>query len=250
MLRSRQSYFDLWTWLAVLAVSGLAIHYCQVRLDEYISARQTKTAGGILPNPESLRLVSLGYDQILADVYWLDFIQYFGDTKARLADHYGRCYDYLSLVTALDPHFIQAYWFASFAVGSEQKRPDLASKIISRGLAVNQDNWYLPYIAGVNEFINAKDDKAAAKYYRMAAKFPGSPPWLGRQAQILDTDLPRLFKEIRTWHTVYASNPDGLVRNTARNKLIDLWRYVYRHTSDANSKKEVTRQLGELGAKP
>lgn len=250
MVTVQKSYAKLVSWSVVLVTLALAIHFFQVRLDACFSSRQLKADQEILPKPEILHMVSLGYDQILADIYWLNFIQYFGDTKERLKDHYERCYDYLNLVSVLDPHFIQAYWFAAFSVGTEQKRPDLAEKIISGGLSHNQDNWYLPYIAGVNEFINSKDDKKAAKYYKMAAKFPGSPPWLARQAQILDTHMPRLFKEIRTWTTVYESNPDGLVKTTAQNKLIGLWRFVYRHTPDDKSKQEVIRQLDKLGAKP
>jgi len=243
-----RSIFMTLSWCAILVLMAFAIHYCQEKLDTSLKSQQSGRE--VLPKPEALHLLSLGYDQILADMYWLSFIQYFGDGPARQIDHYSKCYDYLNLVSALDSHFIQAYWFALFAVGAEQRRPDLADRIISRGLSANQDNWYLPYIAGVNQFINSKDEKAAAKYYKMAAKFPGSPPWLTRQAQILDTNLPRLFKEIRTWNTVYESNPDGLVRAAARSKLIDLWRYVYRHTPEAHSKQEVIKQLDKLSAKP
>lgn len=245
---SLSSILPAMRWFVILVVLGLVVHYCQGKLDANLRVQQVRSE--VFPKPEILQLLSLGYDQILADIYWLSFIQYFGDNEARNSDHYAKCYDYLNLVSALDPHFVQAYWFALFAVGTEQKRPDLASKIISRGLAANQDNWYLPYIAGVNEFINSRNDKEAAKYYKMAAKFPGSPPWLARQAQILDTNLPRLVKEIRTWNTVYQSNPDGLVRAAARDKLIGLWRYVYRHTPDDRFRREVVKQLEKLGARP
>ncbi len=234
----------------ILIVLAFVVHYCQVKLDACVAQREIKPTGQILPNPQILHLLALGYDQIVADCFWLSFIQYYGDTEARLADKYDHCYDYLHVITTLDPHFLQAYWFAAFAVGAEQKRPDLAAKIISAGINANQNDWSLPYIAAINQFINAKDDKEAAKYYRLAAKFPGAPNWVSRQAQILDAHLPRLFKEIRTWTTVYESNPNGLVRSTAQTKLINLWRFVYAHTPDANSKKEVIKQLAKLGAKP
>lgn len=245
-----KKHLDTLCMVVVLIVAATAVHYCQVKVDACVTKMPAKSSGEVLPRAQVLHLVSLGYDQILADIYWLNFIQYFGDTNNRLADHYARCYDYLSLVTALDPHFVQAYWFAAFAVGAEQARPDLADKIISRGISDNQNDWNLPYIAGVNAFINSKDDKKAAKYYRMAAKFPEAPPWLAKQAHILDTSLPRIFKEIRTWETIYESNPSGLVKSTARNKLIGLWRFVYRHTPDARSEQEVVKQLKKLGAKP
>jgi hypothetical protein len=246
-VHAKTSYLNIARWSIILLLLAFVTHYCQVKLDNIIASRTDTSENEIFPNPNVLHLAALGYDQILADCYWLGFIQYYGDSKARLADKYGRCYDYLNLVTSLDPHFLQAYWFAAFAVGSEQKRPDLAAKIITAGINANQNDWSLPYIAAVNYFINTKDDKQAAKYYRLAAKFPGAPPWLNRQAQVLEANLPRLFKEIRTWSTVYESNPAGLVRATARGKLIALWRYVYQHTPN---KPEVAKQLAKLGAKP
>src|SRR5690242_3947196 len=95
----------------------------------------------ILLKPEVVKLFCLGHEQLAADLYWLRFIQYIGDGAARRTDRYESAYDYLNLVTTLDPRFTQPYWFAAFVVGSEMKRPDLAQILIERGIQANQNNW-------------------------------------------------------------------------------------------------------------
>src|SRR5579871_4247106 len=71
-----------------------------------------------LPSAEAVQLCALGYDQLLADWYWLGFVQYVGDIPAREADHYVFAEKYLDLITGLDPKFAKAYYFAAFIVGS------------------------------------------------------------------------------------------------------------------------------------
>ena len=144
-------------------------------------------SSGLLPSARHARLLGLGYDQLMADLYWLAFVGYEGDTLSRGKDNYALCAPYLELVTGLDPHFIQAYWFCAFSVGADQKRPDLADKIIKAGIEANPDSWYLPYIAGLNAYLYGHDETKAAKYYRLAARFPEAPHWLAEQQSARDS---------------------------------------------------------------
>ncbi len=127
----------------------------------------------------------MGYDQVLADCYWLSFIQYIGDSEGRSYDRYALAEQYIDLITELDPKLVQAYWFAAFVIGSDANQPQVAARIIDRGIQSNPNNWTLPFIAGINQYLYAHDDVAAAKYYKMAARFPDAPKWLSRQAEIL-----------------------------------------------------------------
>lgn len=214
-----------------------------------LSRRTASTTGSaaLIPNGAALKHISLGYDQLLADCWWLAFIQYYGDNKARLKDHYRLAYKYLDLVTQLDPKFSQPYWFSAFAVGSEYGRPDLADRLIARGLHANQDDWYLPFIAGINQYLFAHNEPAAAKYYRMAAKFPNAPKWLGPQANILEAHGPSLLKEINTWANIYLSTRDELVKKEAAGKLKELWLTVYRTVPSEGARKRAVEQLKALG---
>jgi hypothetical protein len=242
-------------WQSVSCVLGVwlclavAIHFChrQVASIEERSRTSGQQAVLVLPRADVLRLLSLGYDQLLADCWWLAFIQYYGDTKARDKDHYRHAYAYLDLITRLDPKFTQPYWFAAFAVGADMKRPDLAAGLIERGLNANQDNWYLPFIAGINQYLFAGNDAEAAKYYRRAARYPDAPAWLGRQADILEARVPSMIKEANTWASIYLSARDRLVKNKARQQLIEIWARIYRQAPSDKAKVRAKTELEALG---
>ena len=200
-----------------------------------------------LLKPEVARILCFGNDQLAADIYWLRFVQYIGDSQGRQADKLQFAYEYLDLVTSLDPLFIKPYWFAAFILGSDMNRPDLAQKLIERGVRANQNNWYLPFIAGVNQYLFAHNEIEAARYYRMASKFPDAPKWLGRQAEILQAKIPSLVKEVNTWDTIYRTSSDPLVKVRAKERLASTWMRVFKASPSEEIRKKARKALAELG---
>lgn len=205
------------------------------------------SAPPILLKPGAIRVFCLGHEQLAADLFWLKFVQYIGDSEARRTDRYDLAYDYLDIVTSLDPRFTQPYWFAAFTVGAEMKRPDLAQKLIERGIQANQNNWYLPFIAGINQYLFAHNETAAANYYRLASKFPDAPKWLGRQAEILQAKIPSLVKEVNTWDTIYRTSTDPLVKERAKERLAATWMRVFKVSPSEEIRKKARTALAELG---
>lgn len=191
--------------------------------------------------------MTLGFDQLIADCYWLAFINYVGDTNARRVDQHRRADDFLDLITTLDPHFVQPYWFAAFVVGNDQRNPSRAQELIDRGITANPDNWYLPYIGGVNQYLFAHEEVKAAKYYRRASRYPGAPKWLARQADILEAKIPSQIKELNTWSNVYATSEDGMVRDMAKAKLTEGWMLVFRRAPTDPIRQRARTALKELG---
>jgi len=234
---------------ALMAGLCAVIQFSHLRVEKLAAESQTRAAvAPVIPAPTPVKLMALGYDQLLADVWWLAFIQYFGDTRERLNDHYRYSYRYLDLVTALDPRFIQPYWFAAFSVGAEMKRPDLAARLIDRGLSANQDNWYLPFIAGINQYLFGTDDMKAARYYRQAAKYPDAPRWLVGQAKILESRMPGMLKEIKTWSLIYESANEPMVKATARQNMISRWVSIYRQAKPGSLwQQRAEMELSALG---
>lgn len=201
----------------------------------------------LVPSYEAVRLVSLGFDKLLADCYWLNFIGYYGDTAARQKDKYRLADRYLDLITSLDPEFIQPYWFVAFTVGNDQKNPERAAEILRRGIESNQNNWYLPFIAGFNQYMFARDELEAARYYRMASKFPDAPSWLAKQADILEAKIPSMIKEINAWTDVFYSVEEEGLKQRARERLIKLWMTVYKKSPSEKIKERAVHSLGQLG---
>lgn len=226
---------------STLAHSGL------LALADVCNSGEMEVPKTVSLKPELVRLFCLGHEQLAADLYWLHFIQYIGDGGARQADSYGKAFEYLDLVTTLDPRFTQPYWFAAFTVGAEMKRPDLAQKLIERGIQANQNNWYLPFIAGINQYLFAHNEAAAANYYKLAAKFPDAPKWLGRQAEILKAKIPSLVKEVNTWDTIYRTSTDPLVKERAKERLAATWMRVFKVSPSEEIRKKARTALAELG---
>jgi tetratricopeptide (TPR) repeat protein len=212
----------------ILMVSLFLVFFTHAKLKTAIDRLNSPSTSVVVPTAQDLRLLSLGFDQILADFYWLKFVGYVGDTANRKLDHFEMADRYLDLITGLDPSFVQAYWFAAFTVGKEQGRPNRAAELLERGIAANTDNWYLPFIAGNNQYLYANNGVKAAQYYRMAAKYPGAPDWLERQAAILETDIPRITKHAYSWLYIFNSADDPMVKEHARDECIRLWVLVFK----------------------
>lgn len=212
----------------------------------------------LIPKPSVARAFSLGYDRVLADYYWLLFAQYYGDIKARCVDKLVYAPDYLRLIVALDPHFIRAYWFTAFVLAgdlsghyqsvrnAEASRQCLAEskRILDDGIAANQDDWTLPYIAGFSQYLFAKDCQTAAYYYGIAAKVPGAPSWLSKMKKTMQTGLSlRIHDEARMWALTFREANDSAAREHARKALQLIWSQVYWSASDAQLENIKQRSL-------
>jgi tetratricopeptide (TPR) repeat protein len=138
-----------------------------------------------LPRPEIVRSGSLGYRSVLADLYWIGAVNYFGDQRnAHFA--YAELPNYLELVIALDPDFRYPYLFAGYALpwnkGHGWVNVDSAISIMERGVHRFPNDWQLRiqlaylYSGYQHQYREAGDQLAAA------ARLPGAPPYAGRLA--------------------------------------------------------------------
>jgi len=234
-----------WIQVSVTVAALLAANFFHARLSRLTAAEVHMRP--LIPTSQAIKLVSLGFDQVIADYYWLEFVSYVGDVRARQKDRYALASHYIKLITELDPNFVQAYWFAAFIVGGDQGRPREAADIIDFGIEHNADSWYLPFIGGVNQYLYAHDEVRAAKYYRQASKYPGAPVWLDRQAKILETKTPRLVKEAYSWLNIYDSAEEARVKEHAKEKSIWLWVQVYKNAPNEDYRRKAKETLLHLG---
>lgn len=178
-----------------------------------------------IPEAVFSKSFSGGFDRLIADIYWLIFIQYYGDSRCR-DDHFRHAPDYIELVVHMDPHFIRPYWFASFVLSEDLKQVERADDILREGIKNNPNDWSIPYIAGFNQYLYADNPKKAAYYYRIAGKVPGAPSWLNAQARILELDIPSYLKKVRTWLRILKQG-DAMVKGKALQNLTILWSKMY-----------------------
>lgn len=224
--------------IGFLLLCAVTIYVSHARLDRTVSdLTASNFPDMILPTPAAARLASLGFDQVVADYFWLQFITYIGNTEERTKDDCALAETYLRLITELDPNFIEPYWFVAFVLGGDRNDSESAAEILEFGIAANPDSWKLPFIAGINQYLYAYDDAKASMYYRMAARFPEAPSWLERQARIIESGAPRLIKEAYSWLNVYENSTDKHVKIQAKDRCVGLWIQVYK-TAPTDSFRE------------
>jgi hypothetical protein len=199
------------------------------------------------PKVSNVRNCFLGFDKVVADFYWLVFMQYVGDTKAREIDHYCDSDKFLDLIIGLDTHFIKPYFFGLFLISGEENNPKKCAELIQKGICDNPESWYLLYLAGLNQYLYEHNELRAAAYYRQAAKFQLAPKWLEHLAGVLESKAPSVVKQICVWENVYETSMDDGIKMHAQKELIKLWCKVYQ-SSAPNLRERAKKQLDRLGA--
>lgn len=160
--------------ICLAALFDIQITYDRVRL-EHIRSLAISTNEFIEPNPlapETLAKVSFGMTNAIADVLWLETIQYYGGGDPK--DRYRKLPALMKTINALDPKFTYPYSFAGLVLPNEGF-VDEALSILTDGEKIQPSNWEIPYSEGTIYFINKKDHAKAAEAYARAAKIPGAP---------------------------------------------------------------------------
>src|SRR6266404_421655 len=133
----------------------------------------------------TVRRMSLGFNGLAADWYWLRSLQYVGGKL--LNTHENIRLDNMSSLnlkllaplldaaTTLDPEFMEPYEYA--AVVLPGVNVENAIRIINKGIAANPSAWRLYQHLGYI-YWQQKDFKAAAEAYGRGGTTPGAPSWM------------------------------------------------------------------------
>jgi len=190
-----------------------------------------------------VRRLTGAYNALAADVYWVRAIQYYGGTKRRLAaqsarvpepppmlaapsDDYVYLFPLLDVTTDLDPRFNIAYRFGSVFLAEPYPggpgRPDLAIKLLEKGLRERPDKWEYMEDIGFVHYWYRHDYAAAASWFQKAADVPNAPWWLRSLAATTvaqggDRQSSRLM-----WEAIRQSSDNDWLRRDADRRLAQL----------------------------
>jgi tetratricopeptide (TPR) repeat protein len=172
-----------------------------------------------IPSPRAIKLLSLGYSGLMADIYWTRAVQYFGGKRHAGAEQYGLLAPLLNITTALDPKLLVAYEYGSNFLAASPPlgvgEPEKAIELIKFGIRNNPDQWHLYYDLGYVYYLDLKDYRSAAKAFEEASKLPKAHPFMkllaGNMAQHAgEYDMARML-----WTATYESTTDKLIRANA-----------------------------------
>lgn len=153
------------------------------------------------------RHISLGFDNMLADLHWLDAIQYLALGTSQ--GGHPALPILLDNVTTLDPDFEYPYIFSSLIMPGEGHTKD-AIKLAEKGIKEVPNSWQIPYYAGLSIYqIQLRDYDKAAELVKLASTKPDAPESLSFISGVLRSRANDKIKAYASWEVIY---------NTAENK--------------------------------
>ena len=172
-----------------------------------------------ISSPEFVKRASLGYSGLLADIYWMRVVQYFGHKHLRNSMEYKALGPLLDIATTLDPHLVIAYeWGSTFL---DQPPPsgagddDAAIALIRKGIKNNPDDWHLYFTMGFIQYLGKHDYLAAAQTFEEGSRVPHAHPWLKIMAAKMLTDAGSDETARYLWQNIYDESSDKALKQNA-----------------------------------
>jgi tetratricopeptide (TPR) repeat protein len=178
---------------------------------------------------KTARRMSLGFNGLAADWYWMRSLQYVGhkilSTREDVAiDDLSQLNlkllaPLLDTATTLDPEFLDPYEYAAIVLPAVDVKE--AIRITQEGIAANPNAWRLYQHLGYI-YWQQGDYQAAGEIYDRGARIPGVPRWMeAMKAKMAAEGGSRdLAREIYT--RMYEQSSDDKVREMAAKRLVQL----------------------------
>ena len=155
--------------LLVLPAGFAGIWRSQRSVDGDLSALHEEQDEVLLRSGKMVKLLSLEYAPLMADVYWTRVVQYYGSKGERREQNLDGLWPLLDLATTLDPNLIPAYRFGSTFLAEARPvgagRPDYAIALIQRGIRENPEYWRLYQDLGNVYYFALHDNEKAVEAY-------------------------------------------------------------------------------------
>ena len=169
--------------VVTLLLLAAAIVGLQAKIDETFGDYRVTEEILYVERGDVLKNLTLGFENLAADIYWLRTVQYFGGRRREVTNkNYDLLEPLLLITTDLDPAFKIAYTYgATFLAEPFPMGAGLPLKgidIIEKGIANHPDYWRFHLDKGFIYFWHLKDYEKAAETFLEGSKLPGAPYWM------------------------------------------------------------------------
>jgi len=177
----------------------------------------------LVRSPRLMKLAMLEYSTLAADIYWTRAVQYYGGKRLVLDTNLESLWPLLDLATTLDPNLLPAYRFGATFLSEPPPRgagrPDLAVRLLERGLQANPEFWRLNQDLGNVYYLEMHDYAKAGQAYLDGSKKPGAKPWMKIMAARLLEKGDSRETAAMLWSEVFESSNDDSIKENARINL-------------------------------
>ncbi|MGA8154532.1 MAG: hypothetical protein WB952_26545 [Terriglobales bacterium] len=205
--------------VSLLLVACLLSSVVLLRRIDRIRTRSPLQEVLYISSPKLLKRLSLGYDGLLADIYWTRAVQYFGGKHHAGSAHYALLAPLLEITTTLDPHLTVAYEFGANFLAPQPPYgaglPKRAIELAEYGIRYNPDDWHLYNDLGFIYYTELKDYAGAADAFARGSRIPNAHPFLRIMAARMAQHGGEIEMARMMWTTAYQSTKDRSIQANA-----------------------------------
>lgn len=217
--------------LALVVVIGIL---ATVALARVVDTRRPKVdlssaEESLYVNGTTARRLSLGFNGLAADWYWMRSLQYVGgkilefDEKTTLDDlsqlNLKLLAPLLDSATTLDPQFLDPYEYAAVVLPAIDVQE--AIRITRKGIDANPNAWRLYQHLGYI-YWQQGDYATAAEVYGRGAELPDAPVWMQAMKARMAAEGGSRSTAREIYTRMFEQSTDEKVREMARRRLMQL----------------------------
>jgi hypothetical protein len=210
---------------ALLLIAGLVV---SATAQNWMDARRIAPApveGTLYLNSgEAIKRASVGFDSLMADVYWIRTLLYFGREFERQRG-VNETFDVsrlklleplLNITVELDPRLLAAYRFG--AVFLPEIDAENAIRFVELGVRNNPGEWRLYQDLGFVHWRRNQFREAADAYTRGAA-LPGAPAWMRPMSALMLAKGDDRETAREMFQRLYEESDDPFVKQVSEEQL-------------------------------
>lgn len=182
---------------------------------------------------------SFGFNNLVANWTFLDFLQYFGDDDARKVTGYNLSPKYFEIIINRDPRFLGAYISLSNSISMYAAMPEKSVALMAQGLKSMSPqypprSYFVWRYKAIDELLFLGDAQAAKQSFEKAAE------WASTYSD----------QESRNVATISRKTAEFLARNP-KSKIAQAsaWMMILSNTTDPRAQKVAIRRIEALGGK-
>jgi hypothetical protein len=183
------------------------------------------------------KLPAFGFDNLVADWSFLNFLQYFGDEQARPKTGYRITPDFFQVIVDRDPRFLVMYPYLSASVSLYGGQPQQTVRLLQQGInaippAMQPEAYFLWQAKATDELLFLGRTQDARHSYEMAAAWA---------SQSRDPQMVAIAQRSRQTAQFLASNPDS------RRARVGSWYNILTNAIDDPTRQFAAKQIKALG---
>ena len=204
----------------------------QSNIDKIRNQRSQLDELRYLPSGKVLNIISLGYEQVVSDIIWLQTIQIIGE-KSKVTDR--TLYYLADLATEVDPNYNYIYRNVGQLLFFYDQNDD-SIIILEKGMdklggeeglrtitgadgVDDYKGWQIPFYLGLNYFFDKQDYVKAAYYLRMTCRLSNYPSYLPRLAAQLEAEAGNKAFAVNFLNQEYKRTEDEDIKEKIKYKL-------------------------------